>query len=233
MSSEIAELLAPLAGQLIVSAQAYPGEPLRRPEITAAMAQAVVAGGAAAVRVQGVCDISATRQAVEVPVIGLVKYGHEGVYITPSVAHARACALAGANIVAIDATLRPRLGGQSFADALQAIHQEFPGVAVMADCASLADVIAAQEAGADLIGTTLAGYTPGYEHAREKTSGPDFDFISQVIANCAANSGKPVIVEGRIHTPADYRKALELGAYAVCVGTAITHPTTITSWFKG
>ncbi|MBN9643689.1 N-acetylmannosamine-6-phosphate 2-epimerase [Corynebacterium mendelii] len=222
------ELLEQIKGGLIVSCQAYPGEPLRRADVTAAMAQAVVEGGAAAVRVQGTADIAATRQAVEVPVIGLIKYGHEGVYITPSIAHARACALAGSDIIAIDATLRPRGNNETFADAVKAVHDEFPWALVMADCASLPDAIAAEKAGADLIGTTLAGYTPGYEHAREKTAGPDYQFIEEVIANVT----KPVLVEGRLHKPEDVKAVLDKGAYAACVGTAITHPTTITSWFN-
>lgn len=207
---------------LIVSCQAYPGEPLRTPEVTARMCQAVVEGGAVAVRVQGVVDISAARQAVQVPVVGLIKYGHDGVYITPSVAHARACALAGASIVAIDATDRPRLGA-TFADACAAIHDEFPGVAVMADCGSLDDALRAEDAGADLIGTTLAGYTPD----RPKTDGPDFEFIDQVCERIQ----KPIVVEGRIHTVEQLREVWTRPIHAACVGTAITHPTSITRWF--
>lgn len=224
----MSDLVEAIKGKLIVSCQAYPGEPLRRAEITAAMAQAVVEGGAAAVRVQGVADIVATRQATDVPIVGLIKYGHEGVYITPSMAHARACALAGAEIVAIDATFRPRIGNETFADAARVIHEEFPGVLVMADCASLEDAKAAEQAGADFIGTTLAGYTPGYEYAREKTQGPDLEFVEQVLAAVT----RPVIVEGRLHHPEDVAKVLQMGAHAACVGTAITHPTTITSWFN-
>ncbi|WP_250506927.1 N-acetylmannosamine-6-phosphate 2-epimerase [Bowdeniella massiliensis] len=221
------DLVASLKGGLIVSCQAYPGEPMRRAEVTAAMAQAVVDGGAAAVRVQGVADIAAVRQAVEVPVVGLIKYGHEGVYITPSIAHARACAYAGASIIAIDATLRERGEQETFADAVAAIHDEFPGVAIMADCASLTDAKAAEDAGADIIGTTLAGYTPGYEYAREKTDGPDVDFVREVLDAVSA----PVVVEGRLHRPEDVARVFELGIHAACVGTAITHPTTITRWF--
>ena len=41
----------------------------------------------------------------------------------------------------------------------------------------------------------------------------------------------PIVCEGHVHTPADARAALDAGAWAVVVGTAITHPTTITSWF--
>ncbi|MCS4536370.1 N-acetylmannosamine-6-phosphate 2-epimerase [Corynebacterium sp. HS2168-gen11] len=222
MSTDLASIIEQTKG-LIVSCQAYPGEPLRTPEVTARMCQAVVEGGAAAVRVQGVVDISAARQAVEVPVVGLIKYGHEGVYITPSMAHARASALAGANIVAIDATDRPRLGNESFADAVRMIHEKFPGVAVMADCGCLDDALRAEDAGADLIGTTLAGYTG----AREKTPGPDFEFIDQVVARIT----KPIIVEGRIHTVADLAEVFKRPIHAACVGTAITHPTSITRWF--
>lgn len=222
-----ADLVEAIRGKLIVSCQAYPGEPLRRADITAAMVQAVVEGGAAAVRVQGVADIIAARQATDMPIIGLIKYGHEGVYITPSIAHARAAVLAGAEIIAIDATLRSRINGETFADAVAAIHQEFPGVLIMADCASVEDAKAAEAAGADFIGTTLAGYTPGYEYAREKTEGPDYAFIQEVLAAVT----KPVIVEGRLHHPEDVAKVLEMGAHAACVGTAITHPTTLTKWF--
>ncbi|MDO4760949.1 MAG: N-acetylmannosamine-6-phosphate 2-epimerase [Corynebacterium sp.] len=221
-STDRASIIAQAKG-LIVSCQAYPGEPLRTPEVTARMCQAVVEGGAKAVRVQGVVDISAARQAVEVPVIGLIKYGHEGVYITPSAAHARACALAGANIVAIDATSRERLGGESFADAVAALHHEFPGVAVMADCGSLDDALKAEDAGADLIGTTLAGYTG----EREKTVGPDLELVDLLCEKITT----PIIVEGRIHTPQHLAEVFARPIHAACVGTAITHPTTITRWF--
>ncbi|MCS4489992.1 N-acetylmannosamine-6-phosphate 2-epimerase [Corynebacterium sp. ES2794-CONJ1] len=223
MSTDITSIIEQTKG-LIVSCQAYPGEALRTPEVTARMCQAVVAGGAVAVRVQGVVDISAARQAVEVPVIGLIKYGHDGVYITPSTAHARACALAGASIVAIDATNRPRLGGESFADAVRSIHEEFPGVAIMADCGSLDDALRAEEAGADLIGTTLAGYTGD----REKTAGPDFELIDAVCEHIT----RPIIVEGRIHTISQLKEVFTRPIHAACVGTAITHPTSITSWFS-
>lgn len=216
-----------LQGGLIVSCQAYPGEPMRRADITAALAQSVVAGGAVAVRVQGVADIVACRQAVEVPLIGLIKFGHEGVYITPSIAHARACALSGADVIAIDATLRERGEGETFADAVHAMHEEFPGVAIMADCASVEDAKAAEQAGADLIGTTLSGYTPGYKYARAATAGPDFDFIASVSQAVHA----PIVVEGRIHSPQDLAAVYQYPIHAACVGTAITHPWRITEWY--
>jgi N-acylglucosamine-6-phosphate 2-epimerase len=218
------EALEGLRGQLIVSCQAYPGEPLRDPATTGRMAAAVVLGGAAAVRVQGLADIQFTRAVVEVPVIGLWKDGHDGVYITPTLRHALAVAAAGAHVVALDGTRRPRPDGLTLAETIARLHSETHAL-VMADCGSLPDALEAAEAGADLIGTTLAGYTG----ERTKTDGPDLELIDAI---AKAGLGRPLIAEGRIHTPAHARAAIEAGAFAVVVGTAITHPTTIAGWFR-
>lgn len=217
------EGLESLRSQLIVSCQAYPGEPMRDPRTTAQFAASAVIGGAAAVRVQGLADIEHTRAAVEVPVIGLWKDGHDGVFITPTLRHALAVANAGAHVVAIDGTRRQRPDGLSLAATVAGIHAGSHAL-VMADCGSLEDAAAAVEAGADLIGTTLAGYTG----ERAKTPGPDLDLLEQI---AAAGLGKPLIAEGRIHTPVQARQALAAGAFAVVVGTAITHPATISGWF--
>ena len=211
-----------LRGKLIVSVQAYPGEPMRNPETMAQIARAAEIGGAAAIRCQGLSDIAAIKGRVEVPVIGLWKEGHEGVYITPSLCHAKACRMAGADIVAIDATSRPRLDGLSFAETTAAMHAE--GALVMADCGSYEDAKNAYDAGADILSTTLAGYTGD----RPLTEGPDLELLAEVVA---AFPDRPVICEGRVHTPADAAAALDAGAFAVIVGTAITHPTRITTWF--
>src|SRR5664279_4132120 len=110
--------IATLAGGLIVSCQAYPGEPLRHPETMAQMAEAVVAGGAAAIRAQGLADISFIKGRTTVPLIGLWKDGHDGVLITPTLRHARAVRDAGAEIVALDGTRRPRPDGLTLADTI-------------------------------------------------------------------------------------------------------------------
>lgn len=215
--------LEALRGALIVSAQAYPGEPMRTPSTMAQVAASAVIGGAKAVRVQGIADIQFTRSAVEVPVIGLWKDGHDGVFITPTARHAIAVANAGAHIVAIDGTRRARPDGLSLKETIELVHQQTHAL-VMADCGSLADALNAAEAGADLIGTTLAGYSG----ERPKTDGPDLDLLAAI---AAADLGVPLIAEGRIHTPAQARAALDAGAFAVVVGTAITHPASITGWF--
>jgi N-acylglucosamine-6-phosphate 2-epimerase len=196
---------------------------MRDPRTMAQVAQSAVNGGAAAVRVQGLGDIQAARSAVETPVIGLWKDGHDGVFITPTLHHALACAQAGSHIVALDGTRRPRPDGLSLRETIHGVHERSNAL-VMADCGSVPDALAAVEAGADLIGTTLAGYTG----ERTKTLGPDLELIEEI---AALELNVPLIAEGRIHTPAQGRSALEAGAFAVVVGTAITHPTTITSWF--
>lgn len=212
-----------LKGQLVVSCQAYPGEPMLDPRTMSQVAQAAVTGGAAAIRGKGLDDLRMMRAAVQVPIIGLVKVGNEGVYITPTLSDCLEVAATGCEIVALDGTRRPRPDGLSLAETIEGLRAEYPEVLVMADCGSIDDAVAAAEAGADLLGTTLAGYTG----ERPKTGGPDWEFVDQVVALGA----RPVVVEGRIHSPADAAEAIRRGAYCVVVGTAITHPATITGWF--
>ncbi|WP_199182578.1 N-acetylmannosamine-6-phosphate 2-epimerase [Cryobacterium sp. N19] len=214
-------IMSALDGGLIVSCQAYPGEPMRDPRTMAQVARAAVLGGAVAVRLQGVADIRAAAD-LSVPIIGLWKDGEDDVVITPTLEHARAVADAGADIVALDGTRRHRPDGLTLAETIAGLRQTH-SVLVMADCGSLDDAIAAEAAGADILGTTLSGYSG----ERPTTSGPDVELIGQIAAHCST----PIVAEGRIHTPEDAAAARRAGAHAVCVGTAITHPTTITSWF--
>ena len=215
------QLIANLKGKLIVSCQAYMGEPMRHPETMAQMARAAELGGAAAIRCQGLSDIAAIKGRVEIPVLGRWKEGHEGVYITPTLRHARACIAAGADVVALDATGRPRPDGRTFEETVEALRGE---TLIMADCACMDDVRRAVAAKVDIISTTLAGYTDD----RPKTDGPDLEFVREAVAEAG---DIPVFCEGRIHTPQQAREAMDAGAFAVVVGTAITHPTSVTGWF--
>lgn len=217
------ELLAKLRGGLIVSCQAYPGEPMRHPETMAQIAQAAEIGGAAGIRCQGLADISAIVGQVQVPVIGIWKDGDSGVVITPTLRHARSCLAAGADIVALDATARPRPDGLSVAETARALHDE--GAVLMADCGSRADAERAAAADVAILSTTLAGYSGD----RPATEGPDLELLAQIVED---HPERPVIAEGRIRTPEDAAAALEAGAWAVVVGTAITHPTSLTRRFR-
>lgn len=214
-----------IKGKLIVSVQAYPGEPLRHPETMAQMARACELGGAAAIRCQGLSDIAAIKGRVDIPVIGLWKEGHEGVYITPTLRHALACVNAGCDVVAIDATDRPRPDGRSFAETVAALRERVETL-VMADCMTIEDIRGAVACGCDLVSTTLSHNKPAIETTLDE--GPDVALLAQATAEFP---DVPIICEGHVHTPADAKAAIDAGAWAVVVGTAITHPTSLTSWF--
>lgn len=214
-------VLEKIRSRLVVSCQAYPGEPMRDPAVMTAVARAVAEGGAAAIRAQGIEDLHSIRAAVSLPLIGLVKRGDEGVFITPTCADCIEVAHTGAEVVALDGTIRPRPDDSTLTECIDAIHTQ--GALAMADCGSVADAAASIAAGADCIGTTLAGYTG----ARPVTVGPDFDLLRQLVAM----SSVPVLAEGRITSPDEAAQALRIGAYAVVVGSAITHPTSITRRF--
>lgn len=209
--------LAP--GSVLVSCQARAGNPLHGPTFMAAMARAAELGGAVAIRADGPADVAAIRAAVDIPVLGINKTGdRDGVYITPTVAAAREVVEAGASMVAVDATLRLRPDGSDFADQVRQIHDQL-GVGVMADADNLESGIAAAEAGADWVGTTLAGYT-----SERVADGPDIELISLLRAAVDV----PIVGEGRFSTPEHVRAAFAAGATAVVVGTAVTNPMAIT-----
>ncbi|HEY0697759.1 MAG TPA: putative N-acetylmannosamine-6-phosphate 2-epimerase, partial [Micromonospora sp.] len=180
-----------LAGGLVVSCQPLPDEPddpLRHPYVQAGVAAAAVRGGAVAIRANGPADVSAIRAAVDVPVIGLYKYGTGDVVITPTAAHAVEVALAGAHVVAVDATDRPRPDGRPFADTVRALRER-TGALVLADVSTVAEGVAAVRDGADAVATTLSGYTA----ASPRTDGPDLELAARL----AALVPVPVIAEGR------------------------------------
>lgn len=193
-----------------------------RPEIVAAMAGAAVAGGAAGLRIEGVANVEATRRAVSVPIIGLVKRDDPAtpVRITPRVSDAAALIEAGADIVAYDATDRPRADPREAV--LAAILSE--GCLAMADCATFDDAAEAAKAGAQILGTTLSGYT---DATRTEGDGPDLAFVSRLRA-----LDRFVMAEGRVHTPALAAAAIRAGADAVTVGTALTRLEIATGWFS-
>ncbi|MCE2696315.1 MAG: N-acetylmannosamine-6-phosphate 2-epimerase [Nostocales cyanobacterium LE14-WE4] len=200
---------------LIVSCQAPVNSPLHDPYIIAAMAKAAVNNGAVAVRIDTPSHIQAVRQKVQVPIIGLWKQVITGsdVYITPQFHHAVAVAEAGADIIAIDATTRNRPGDEKLADIITLIHQQL-NKPVMADVDTYEAAQLAVNAGADIVGTTLFGYT-----AQTKNfSPPGWELLTQIIENLNTF----VICEGGISSPQMARKALDLGANAVVVGGAIT-----------
>jgi N-acylglucosamine-6-phosphate 2-epimerase len=191
----------------------------------AAMASAAIAGGAVGIRADGVADVTAIRNEIgpDFPIMGIfkVKQPDESLFITPSAEAAKAVISAGARLVALDGTARPRPGGEHLTDVVAAIHAV--GGAALADVGTIADARYAVSCGVDAVGTTLSGYTPD----SPKCEGPDFLLLERLARDCSV----PVFAEGRIWTREEARKAIELGAEFVVVGTAITNPTAITARF--
>lgn len=219
---ERAELLSRLRGGLVVSCQALLDEPLHGSHHMVAMAAAALHGGAVGIRANGLADIAAIAERFPVPLIGLWKVGDADVYITPTAEHALAVAYAGADIVAVDATARPRPDGCTFADTVAALHERTAAL-VLADVSTVEEGVAAVRAGADMVSTTLSGYT---SHS-PAVDGPD----AALVAGLARRLSVPVLAEGRIATPADAVRMLDAGAFAVCVGSVITRPQLITATF--
>jgi putative N-acetylmannosamine-6-phosphate epimerase len=186
------------------------------------MAVAAKEGGAVAIRANSPNDIKAIREAVDLPIIGLFKDGESGVYITPTLRHARAVAEAGADIIALDATGRPRPDGRTLAELIADIHGQLDKP-VLADVSTLEEGMAAEKLGADFVAPTLSGYTD----YSPKFDGPDFDLIRALVEKLNV----PVIAEGRIRTPEEAKAALDAGVLAVVVGSAITRPQWITAQF--
>ena len=219
-------ILEEIKGKIVVSSQAMPDEPLYKEECMFAMMQSVVNGGAGALRVAGARDVKNAKK-LNVPVIGLTKPNglphnwKEIVYITPGLKEVNELIEAGADIIAFDGTSRPH-DKCSLDDIIQTIHNAKK--LAMADISTLEEGINCAKFGADIISTTLAGYTL---ESGEPTEGPDYELLKSLVQNI----NKPVILEGRIWEPMDVQKAFELGAHCVVIGSAITRPQLITKRF--
>lgn len=210
------ELIKKMENGLVVSCQALPGNPLRDPSHMAAMALAAELGGAVAIRANGVEDISAIKERVSIPIIGINKTERslDTPFITPDFEHAEEIARLGVEIIALDATDRPRPNGITIKELIRRIKDEL-GVLVMADIATFEEGVAAAEYGADIVATTLSGYTT----YSPLTKGPDLELIRRL----RSTIDRPIIAEGRFTSPEDIKMGIEAGAHAVVIGKAITN----------
>lgn len=204
-----------LRNGLIVSCQAAPGSPLANRGLMSYMAEAAEAGGAVAIRAEGLRDISEIKKAVSIPIVGLIKLKSENtpIVITPLLEHVYQLLEAGADLIAVDATLRKRVGGILGNDFVA--QAKATGAVVIADIDDLESAIAAEKSGAVAVFTTLSGYTSG-----QAPELPDLDLVKSCTTHCAM----PVIAEGRFNSPELVSQAFHAGAWSVCVGSAITDP---------
>ena len=204
---------------LIASCQPVDDGPMDKPEIVAAMAQASVIGGAAGLRIEGVENLKATRPTVQVPIIGIVKRDlpDSPIRITPFLHDIEALAKAGADIIAVDGTRRPR--PVELESAVKKIHEL--GCLAMADCSNLEEGLHCQKLGFDIIGSTMSGYTGGVVPKE-----PDYQLVKDL-----KKAGCRVMAEGRYNTPELAKTAIEIGADFVTVGSALTRLEHLVSWF--
>ena len=216
-----------LKGKIIVSVQAMPNEPLYLESCIDAMMASVINGGASGLRVAGARDVRNAKK-YNVPVIGLTKPEKlpdnwmEVVYITPTVNDVNELIAAGADIIAFDGTSRQRPNNCTLAQIIDTIHKN--NKLAMADISTLEEGFNCEKMGADIISTTLSGYT---KESQKNCAEPDYDLLKQLVQHLS----RPVILEGRIWETKDVAKAFDLGAYSVVIGSAITRPQLITKRF--
>ena len=225
MNRNNAEILKKIKGGLIVSCQALSTEPLCDPYIMAKMAYAAKLGGAVGIRANTVIDIAAIKKTVDLPIIGIIKsvYDDSDVYITPTMKEVDELVNAGCEIIATDATKRIRPNGGTLEDFFVNVRKKYPNQLFMADTSCFEEGKTAAELGFDLIGTTMAGYTP-YTKGRVL---PDLELIKKY----SSELDKPIIAEGGIWTPDDLKNVYKNGAFSAVCGTAITRPMDITKRF--
>ena len=210
---------------LIVSCQTGNNPEFEDPSLMAPFAAAAALGGARAIRSEGLAEIKAIQSAVNLPVIGLLKGKFEdgSVRITRRMAEVEALVSLGVQVVAVDATARV-WEGLTGPQLIRQIKDRYK-IVVMADIARYEEGLEALEQGADCLSTTLSGYTP--ETLGLRSAGPDTILLKKLLVRVAA----PIVAEGRYNSPEAAKLAIELGAWAVVVGTAITRPSVSTSWF--
>lgn len=219
---DISSVIDTIRNKIIVSVQAQDNEPLNKPEHLLAMSLSVINGGAAGLRLCGIENINYIKKHVKVPIVGLTKVEPtpfnwlETVYITATMKDVEGLIETGVECIAIDGTPRPRLDNSSLIDQITLIRNA--GKIVIADVSNFEEGMNAAEAGANIISTTLSGYTKHTRHLVNE--GPDLDLL----ADLCDESPAPVIMEGRIWELEDVKEAFELGAFAVVIGTAITRP---------
>jgi len=222
------ELFDLIRGTIVVSCQATPGEPLymKDQSIMYLMARAAKLAGAKMIRTSSARDIREIKDETGLPVIGLIKREYPGYTgrITMTMREVDECMEAMADIVSIDCTFNPRGDGLTPGEFLKKVREKYPNIIIMADCATLEEAVAAYEAGADLVGSTMNGYTPQTKDCKGE---PNYALVEEMAKTLPC----PVIAEGRVHTPEQARKMLEIGAWAVVVGGAITRPLEIAGRF--
>lgn len=229
-------MIEKLKGGIIISCYAgndYPGDinpEMANPTAMAYVANSCVAGGASAIRTNW-ANLKAIREMVDVPVIGIHKVAHPEIpydfRITPTMKEVDMLVKDGADAIAIDGTMRPRYDDLTLEEFIHQIKAKYPNLIVIADISTVEEGIKAYSYGADMVGTTLSGYTPYSKNpivfGTIPTPEPDYDIIREL----KANGVEHIVAEGRYSKGEHLVKGFEAGATTIVVGTSITSPKKI------
>lgn len=224
---EMNQKIEALKGELIVSCQALPQEPLHSSYIMSRMAVAAFEGGAKGIRANTKEDIKAIQEEVDLPIIGIVKRDYQDckVYITPTMKEVDELMEVKPEIIALDATGALRPEGLTLKKFVEQIREKYPEQLLMADCSTIEEAEYADLIGFDFIGTTMVGYTE--QSKGDKIEEDDFKIIREILKRVK----HPVIAEGNINTPEKAKRVKELGVFSIVVGSIITRPQLITKAF--
>lgn len=202
---------------LIVSCQAETGSAFNDIHSIQCFALEAERGGAIGLRIRETENVLGVNKVSKLPIIGLSKtnYQNGDVWITPSWNQAKDLVNSGATYVAMDATGRSGYNDIELASSGGLIN-------VIGDISHINQAEEALKNGCTMLTTALSGYTSDCNVDMDR---PDYVLLYELVKHFP---DVPIMAEGRYWEYDEVKKAFDIGAHNVVVGTAITRPHLIT-----